>query len=301
MDRGLRPQALSLSKLSEDWLNHLAALGRKPNTIRSYAQQLDAFSEFVQALGVPFPEITPGDVEQWLSDMHAARLEPKTKVLRLGAIRCFYDWLIRKGVLEKNPFKDMAPITLEKKLPDYLEEGEVERMFSACWDLRERAVLEALYATGCRAMEIVTLNVEHVLFEAKAFRVKGKGGKERMIPLHDVALAAIQGYLPMREQILARSGQANERALFLNYMGRRLGYLSIWSMVKKIAKRAGIQKRVYPHLLRHSFATHLHDHGADLRTIQELLGHSKLSTTEIYTHVSGKRLQEEYRKRHPRA
>lgn len=294
-------QSLSLPTLIDAWLGHLHAINRAPNTIRCYGRHVRAYGEFLSGCGLSVVDVSDGDVEQLLSDMRTAGLGPKTMKLRMEAARGFTDWLRRRGIVEKNSFTDAPKITIEQKLPDFLEEGEVDKLFLACWDTRERAVMEALYATGCRAMEISKLDVEGVLFESKILRLHAKGRRDHIVPLHDKAIEALKAYLPMREQVLARAGRPTERAFFVNRVGVRLGYQSIWIMVKQIAKRAGIQKNVYPHILRHSIATHMLNRGADIRAVQELLGHRSISTTQIYTHVSTARLREVYQSAHPRA
>ena len=232
-------------------------------------------------------------------------LSKRTVARKMAAFRTFFKFLTREGYLKKNPMSALRTPKLEKKLPMVLDENEVSRLMeSPANDLigrRDRAILETLYSTGMRVSELVKLDLEKVDFIGGVCRVMGKGSKERICPIGDRALRSIRDYLQ------ARGGKAKKeaKALFLNHSpnqeGSRLTDRSVRRTVDKYIERTCRREKISPHTLRHSFATHLLNRGADLKSVQELLGHENLSTTQIYTHVSTQRLKEAYDKAHPRA
>jgi integrase/recombinase XerC len=247
------------------------------------------------------PSIDAADsrlVRAYVAHLHQLGLRKSSIGRKLAAIRSFYRFLVRRGGLAKNPATDVGSPKVPKKLPSFLPPDELvllldAKPIGAGGEERDRAILETFYATGIRCAELRTLDLADIDRSSGTIRVLGKGGKERVVPIGDQALAAIDAYLAIRG---ARKGP-----LFLNRKGDRLTVRSIHRIVRARARRAGISRRVSPHTLRHTFATHLLDAGADLRFIQELLGHARLSTTQKYTHVSSDHLMKVYDQAHPRA
>ncbi|MDT4898013.1 MAG: integrase/recombinase XerC [Acidobacteriota bacterium] len=247
-------------------------------------------------------------IREWLSSLHAAQKKKTSVARKLAALRTFFQFLVREGIVELNPAKLVSTPRLEKKLPVHLSVEDAIRFIETPdieTDLgkRDRAILELLYGTGVRVSELTKLDLGDVDFKDKLVRVTGKRRKQRIVPFGDPALHALLGYLTVRKGFLQNApiDERESEAVFLNYQGTRITTRSVGRMVDKyIQICAGIHD-ISPHALRHSFATHLLDSGADLRDIQELLGHARLSTTQIYTHVSMEKLIEVYDKSHPKA
>lgn len=274
-----------------------------PHTVRAYGRDLTMFEAHLrEQLG---REPKPRDVDHlliraFLARLHEAGLKKTSAARRLAALRTFFRYLCREGVLAANPARVLLSPKVEKRIPTPLDEGEASRLLELPGDtdaaLRARAILELLYATGIRCAELVGLDLAEVDFDARMVRVLGKGRKERVVPFGTRALVALQDYLPARMRASPRSD-----ALFVNARGGRLTDRSVRNIVARRVRDVATQGHVSPHTLRHSFATHLLERGADLRAIQELLGHASLSTTQRYTHVNARHLLEIYRKTHPRA
>jgi len=223
------------------------------------------------------------------------RLAPSSMKIIVVALRHFFAHLKREGIIGHDLMSALDLPRLDRLLPEMLSEDEVERLLC----LRDRAILEVLYASGLRAGEIVGLRLENFLHEEKLLRVIGKGNRERVVPVGDKAIAALDAWLTKGRPLLVKAKTGGE--IFLGEHGRRLTTARIWQIVQEMAKLAGLSKKIWPHLLRHSFATHLLSHGADLRAIQEMLGHASLATTQVYTHVDQARLKQIHRQFHPRA
>src|SRR5260221_6572300 len=231
------------------------------------------------------------------------RLAPASMKMIVVALRHFFAHLKREGLIGHDLLPALDLPRLDRLLPETLSEADVDRLLAAGLPetplgLRDRALLEVLYASGLRAGELVTLRLENVLREEKLLRVIGKGNRERIVPVGEKAMAAIDRWLARGRPLLIRAKTGGE--LFLGEHGRRLTTARVWQIVRETAKLAGLRKKIWPHLLRHSFATHLLGRGADLRAIQEMLGHASLATTQIYTHVDQARLKEVHRRFHPR-
>jgi tyrosine recombinase XerC len=274
-----------------------------PHTQINYAHDLKEFYDFlgksrIQSVDVLF-------LRKYLAYLKEKDLSKKTIARRMAALRTFFKFLVREGHLSKNPMALLRTPKLEKKLPMVLEENEIDVLMNCPEDdlsgRRDKAILETLYSGGLRVSELVGLSVEGVDFIGGSCRVIGKGSKERLCPLGDKALRSIQKYLELRDA----TPHKIQRALFLNHSrhkaGSRLTSRSVCRIVNQYINQTCRKQGVSPHTLRHSFATHLLNKGADLRSVQELLGHENLSTTQIYTHVSTQRLKEAYDKAHPRA
>ncbi|GAB4181742.1 MAG: site-specific tyrosine recombinase XerD [Wenzhouxiangellaceae bacterium] len=280
-----------------------AERGLASATLDSYRSDLIDFSRFLNANGPALPEAGAGDIQRYLNSLLKRHLSVRSVSRRLSAMRQYYRWLVRQGVIPDNPCARIGTPKAGRPLPKALSESEVESLLSApAGDdplaLRDRAMIEVLYACGLRVSELVSLNLTQISLRQGVVRVSGKGGKERLVPLGEAAIGAVQHYLTAARPELD-AGHHSE-ALFVSRRGGAMTRQAFWYMLRRRARDAGIEKSISPHMLRHSFATHLLNHGADLRVVQMLLGHSDLSTTQIYTHVARLRLQEMHRKHHPR-
>ena len=302
-----------MHNLIEQFLEHLRyERNVSSHTLHNYASDLEQFLNFLTAEGKrKAPEVTQIDhltIREWLASLHTAQKKKASIARKLAALRTFFQFLVREGMLELNPAKLVATPKLEKKLPKHLSIEEAVRFIESPdpeTDLgkRDRAMLELMYATGVRVAELTTLNLPDVDFRNQLVRVTGKRRKQRIVPFGDPAGAAIRSYLDVRDKFLLNApiSKRDEEALFLNYQGTRITTRSVGRMVEKYIRICAGMHNISPHALRHSFATHLLDSGADLRDIQELLGHARLSTTQVYTLVSMEKLIEVYDKAHPKA
>lgn len=280
------------------------------NTLQAYSRDLRAFcAALAVEQGLPPGQgdvlaADPLSVRNYLADLHRAGLKKSTINRHLTAIRGFYRYLCRENILAQNPAANTSSLKREQYLPKFLYYEEVDALLGApdpetLAGSRDRAILELLYGAGLRVSELTALNCGHISAEVGYIRVFGKGAKERLTPLGGQALAAIEAYLAQRQAQGIASGPA--APLFLNLRGGRLTDRSIRNIIDKYIDQIALVKHISPHGLRHSFATHLLENGADLRAVQELLGHSSVSTTQIYTHISKSRMKEVYDKTHPRA
>jgi len=276
------------------------------NTLESYTRDIRQFCKYLNGwhAGESLLAVRRGTIVAYMIFMERSGKSVATVARRLSALRCFYQWMHREGLVSEDPTVDLEAPRLQKKLPRVMSVAEVERLLeqpdpSTPIGLRDRAMLELLYATGVRVSEIVYLDTQDVNWELSYIRCRGKGGKERVVPFGSVAQLWLERYLRHARPRLARSG--HDPALFLNHQGKRLTRQGFWKIVKKYARQAGISRAIAPHSLRHSFATHLLENGADLRAVQEMLGHADISTTQIYTHITRTRLREVYARAHPRA
>ena len=304
-----------MEKLIEQFLEHLRyERNVSAHTLRNYASDLEQFLDFLDPSGArprTLPAITEIDhltIREWLATLHTAQKKKASIARKLAALRTFFQFLVREEIVELNPAKLVATPRLEKKLPTHLSIEEAIRFIESPdseTDLgkRDRAMLELMYATGVRVAELTTLNVADVDLHNRLIRVTGKRRKQRIVPFGDPAADAIRSYLQVRDKFLVNApiSKRDEEVLFLNYQGTRITTRSVGRMVEKYIRLCAGMHNISPHALRHSFATHLLDSGADLRDIQELLGHARLSTTQIYTHVSMEKLVEVYDKAHPKA
>jgi integrase/recombinase XerC len=281
-----------------------------PRTLDSYQRDLfQGLDFFARALGKPDHLVLPEDINRQLLRSFLAHLQSQgfsraTIARKLATWRSFFRYLTREEVLTANPAGHLSSPKIERKLPRFLFADECRALVEAPPDdtplgQRDRALLETLYACGMRVGELVALNLDDVDLNRATIRVAGKGARERLLPVGAFAVRALEKYLLAGRSALAtaRSGEA----LFLNYRGKRLSVRGVRKIIDKYVHQICLERKVSPHVLRHSFATHLLDNGADLRAVQELLGHVRLSTTQIYTHVTRERLKEVYRRAHPRA
>lgn len=274
--------------------------GLSSNTLKAYGTDLRLFADW---LGKPPAEATSEDLARYLGHRFRAGVSARSSARLLSSLRKFYRYLVREGLIETDPCAGIESPYLGRRLPDTLSEAEVESLLHAPdpqqpLGLRDRCLLEVLYATGMRVSELVGLKANQVDRKLGVARIWGKGGKERLVPLGEEALAWLEEYLGKSRPLLL--GARQSVFLFVTRRGEPMTRQAFWYLIKRYARQAGIVKPLSPHTLRHAFATHLLNHGANLRAVQMLLGHSSLSTTQIYTHVAQARLQDLHARFHPR-
>jgi integrase/recombinase XerC len=267
-----------------------------PHTITNYHIDLRAFRDFLE--GMAIEKVDTITARRFLAYLKQKGYAKRTIARKLASLRSFFKFLSREGYLKSNPLSVTSSPKLDKKLPLFLDISKVTQLIESpntaeLLGLRDRAILETLYSTGIRVSELVSLDIEHIDFIGGVIKVYGKGKKERIAPIGYRALRAIRDYLTKRS--------LKSKAVFLSKKGRRLKEADIRRLLDKYIRKLSLKENISPHSLRHSFATHLLDKGADLRSVQELLGHANLSTTQIYTHVTTERLKSAYEKAHPRA
>ena len=280
-----------------DYRNYLMLERRmSPNTVASYCHDVEAFLE---STGLEPVSVQTSDIEDYLGSIKVSK---RSSARLLSALRNFFDWCVQEGEIKYNPCDNVDSPKLGKYLPAVLSVDEVSAIMDSV-DLksatgkRDRAILEVLYGCGLRVSEAATLRISRIDFEEGFVDVIGKGDKQRLVPLGEMAADAVKAYLPERPVPAARP---YEDILFLNRFGKPLSRISIFNMVKKQAMIAGIHKEISPHTFRHSFATHLIENGADLRIVQEMLGHESILTTEIYTHIDSSTWYKSVLEHHPR-
>jgi len=296
----------SREALVRSYVNYLGAERQvSAYTVRNYSHDLRHFLEFlVKERVATLEEIDRSLLRRYIEVLIEQGVQKASVSAKLSALRSFYRYLISQDFVSSNPLLAISSPKLEKRLPIFLSSSEAAKLVeipnaAAPLGQRDKALLELIYAAGLRVSEVVALNVDSVELEAREIRAWGKGSKERMVLMGVPAASALRLYLEDgRKKLL---GNYRNEALFVNRYGRRLSVRSVQNITKKCEIKAGLDKRVHPHTLRHSFATHLLDGGADLRVVQELLGHANLATTQVYTHVTQKRAREVYLKAHPRA
>ncbi|WP_286229057.1 site-specific tyrosine recombinase XerD [Neobacillus mesonae] len=281
--------------------------GLAQNTILSYERDLKSYIHYLKEVEsiTDLNEAGRVHIVHFLKFLKDQGKSSKTIARHIASVRAFHQFLLREKITEQDPTVHLETPKIERELPKVLSLQEVETLLDAPkphdhYGLRDKAMLELLYATGIRVSELINLNVNHINLPMGFVRCIGKGTKERIIPLGKTAAEAVMHYLD-GGRALFNSKNADENALFLNHQGSRLTRQGFWKILKKLAREAGIDKDMTPHTLRHSFAAHLIENGADLRAVQEMLGHADISTTQIYTNVSKTKLTDVYRKFHPRA
>ncbi len=274
------------------------------NTLCSYVRDLTQFQTWLREMGVPdLKKVKKDTVDDYILALKRKGKSPATITRSIASIKAFYSYMMGAGFIKSNPAKNVTAVKVERKYPEILTNKEVELFLDQpqCVDekgFRDHAMLEVLYATGIRVSELINLNVSDVNLSVGMIHCSSKG-RDRLIPLYHTAVKALQDYLhDIRPRIVA---EENEPALFVNMNGERMSRQGFWKIIKYYQEKAEINKDITPHMLRHSFAVHLLENGADLRSIQEMLGHADISSTQIYTHVVEKQLKDVYQKAHPRA
>jgi integrase/recombinase XerD len=290
-----------------EFINYLSVeRGLASNTLESYGRDLRQYSTYLRATAqlMSLQDASRATIISYLLLMEKQGRAPATIARRLAALKSFYQFLVRENVVERDPTANLESPKLDRKLPKVLTVREVEMLLrqpkaGTVGGLRDKAMLEVLYATGIRVSELISLTTPDVNLEMGYVRCFGKGSKERLVPTGTIACQAVADYLARGRPKLVKD--PGERSLFVNHHGRRMTRQGFWKIMKKYAAEAGIKKSITPHTLRHSFATHLLENGADVRAVQEMLGHADISTTQVYTHVNRGRLRDVYKNSHPRA
>lgn len=278
--------------------------GLSKNTLSAYQTDLTRYLNYLKKKKVNSLErVSRNDVVDYLLNERDRKLAPSSVARSMVAMRMFHKFLLQEGHLRTDVTEALESPKLWKKLPDCLSVKEVDELLGAVdvskiQGIRDRACLELMYATGLRASEVITLKLSHTKTDLGYLRIIGKGNKERIVPVGGEARRCVERYLQRARPRWLKGRE--EDALFITKLGRPMSRQTVWMILKRSAKQAGISKKVYPHILRHSFATHLLTNGADLRVVQELLGHSDIATTQIYTHIDKSRLKSIHQKFHPR-
>ncbi|KFZ39163.1 tyrosine recombinase XerD [Shewanella mangrovi] len=298
------PQPYQPDAIIEAFIDDLwSERGLSDNTLSAYRTDLQHFDQYLQQRSVQLIDAGRDIVQDYLGQRFDAGLKASSQARLLSSLRRFYGFLLIHKQIEKDPMALISSPKLARKLPDTLTEADIEALLAEpdsedTIEARDKAMLELLYATGLRVSELVGLTMEQLGLRQGLVRITGKGGKERLVPLGEIALEELERYLSHTRPILL--GEVVSDVVFPSSRSRMMTRQTFWHRIKLYALRAGINKALSPHTLRHAFATHLLNHGADLRVVQLLLGHSSLSTTQIYTHVAQARLQQLHAQFHPR-
>jgi integrase/recombinase XerD len=298
-----------MKALVDDYLGHLAVeRGASPNTLAAYGRDLSTYTEFLASRGVnDVDRVRREDITAFVAHLRARGLAPSTVERKVAAVKGFHRFVVREGLSENHPTARVPLPKVPDRLPDVISVDDAERLLAQPFPdgaagLRDRAILETLYGCGLRVGELVGLDTGDIDLEAGFLRVFGKGSKERFVPVSGMAALAVSAYRSHGRPFLSprRSAGPATSALFLNARGGRLSRQAVFKIVRAYGARVGLEE-LHPHTLRHSFATHLLEGGADLRALQEMLGHADISTTQVYTHVDRRHVREEYLSTHPRA
>jgi integrase/recombinase XerD len=287
--------------LVAEFLREQSARNLAKDTVNNLRCGLVDFAAYLRGRSLRFDALDYHHALSWMEDVRKGGLAPVGMNRKLHIVRRFYRWLVARKLIPDSPFETFQPLRVSRKLPKILSETEVARLIEGGGSARNRAILEFLYATGCRAGELHRTDLGAVSFEARTARTIAKGGHEQLLYLNDSALGAIRRYLPERAALLRRRPGPPESALFLKRDGRRMTSYSVRNLVVEAGRRAKLGRTVNPHMLRHSFATHLLDRGADLFSIMQFLGHRNIQSTVRYLQVATAKLSEVHRKYHPRS
>jgi integrase/recombinase XerD len=278
--------------------------GASPHTMEAYRRDLTKYMQFMTGRGIEeLAGIATGDILSFLWEIKQGGLKATSSNRQLAALRSFYKYLIQKKRLTENPVAQIDPVKIWMQIPDTLSHEEMEELLNQPdtrlpAGVRDRAMLELMYATGIRVSELIALTINDINWQVGYLVAMGKGRKERIVPIGQVALRYLSDYMDGVRPGLVKS--ASVQTVFLSRFGKGMTRQGFWQIVKRYAERAGLAKKVHPHTFRHSFATHLLEGGADLRAVQAMLGHADIATTQVYTHVTRKRLKEIHKKYHPR-
>ena len=274
------------------------------NTEISYLRDVKLFLNYCDSNNLNFVSITRAEFETYLLYLKKLGFKTSTLFRKTESIKSFYKFMLIEGRIDRNPLSEFSPPKLDRKIPNHLRLDEMERiidLFSAAdfKTLRTSAIIDLLYSAGLRISEVCNLTIESLNLQQGWVRVKGKGSKERIVPLAGETTKILKLYLDERNAMLLKKGIDASDNLFVNRSGKRISRVQVWKDIKEFVKKAGINKNIYPHLFRHTFATHLLQRGADLRSIGEMLGHSSLNTTQIYTHIDKSTIKSIHKKYHP--
>ena len=301
------PARLNTESSIEEFIDSLRQRAASPHTVSNYQRDLRRFAVFMEARRTNVADVDHIFIRDFLNSLYLEQLAKSSVSRILSSVRSFFKFMVRRGYLSRNPGELVSSPKVGQKLPSKLSQSEVQQLMEVPLEpnlknLRDRAILELLYASGLRVSELVGLNEEDMDMSQRIVRVLGKGGKERIVPFGQFAAQALEAYRTERavEEKIRRDSEGN-LPVFINMRGTRLTVRSVERLLESYRTYLTPGRQMTPHTLRHSFATHLLESGADLRSIQELLGHSNLSTTQKYTHLSLEHLRDEYRKTHPRA
>lgn len=295
-----------MEKYLEDFINFLIVeRNLSANTIAAYASDLNKYLTFLLERGLDkFDDVQSSDILAYLTILHGAKLSSLSIARNLSALRMFHRFLMSENVTTSNPLEDIHSPKLVLKLPIILDQFEMEKLIeqpdiSKPLGIRDRALLEFAYATGVRVSELLAIHLSDLFFDDQLVRISGKGSKVRIVPIGERAIESVKDYTQHSRPVLVKAYN-NSHVLFLNQRGRALTRMGFWKILNRYVLQAGITKPVSPHTIRHSFATHLIEGGADLRAVQEMLGHVDISSTQIYTHLDREYLKEVHRTFHPR-
>ena len=284
-----------------DYLQHLKyERGMSANTLSSYRRDIESFFDMLK---ITAPDkITPADGNRYLSLLNKKNMKPSSIARKLSSVKRFFDYLIESGQQKENPLKSFSAPKIARYHPDYLSAREIERIINSIGseklaDFRNRAIIELLYGCGLRISELLELKITDIEFEAGFVKVLGKGNKQRLVPLGEFASVAVRNYWEQRE---VQNNKINYKFVITNRIGAKFSRVGLWKQIHALIIKSGVSKKVTPHTFRHSFATHLLEGGADLRIVQEMLGHADISTTQIYTSIDREYIIAEHKKYHPR-
>jgi integrase/recombinase XerD len=299
---------MDISSTIAAFLTHVRVeRGLSTNTVTAYRRDLMKFDDFAKKRKLTLESVSRDNLMEFLASLYRQKLESRTVARHLVTLRNFFRFAQLQELISTDPSINLESPKIRRSLPGYLRLEEIERLLAQPDDktplgLRDHAMLDVLYSTGLRVSELISLRVMDLDTAVGCVRCIGKGDKERIVPIGKKALALVERYLrDARPKLIGKGKQALATTLFINRRGSPLSRVGVWKILSAYGRKAGLRSSLTPHMLRHSFATHLLEHGADLRVIQELLGHASIGTTEIYTHVTGNRLREIHKKFHPRA
>jgi integrase/recombinase XerD len=289
----------------QPFLNYLRIeKGVSDNTLHAYRRDILKFAEFATRRGLSTASVTRGDIVDFLASLYRRELDSRSVARYLVTIRHFFRFSLAEAFVTEDPAVTIESPKFRSSLPDFLSVAEVDRLLAlpdvaTTNGIRDKAMIEVMYSTGLRVSELCGLRISDLQMEVGCLRCIGKGNKERLVPVGRKALSTVEEYMKKARRELL--GSRISPYLFLNSVGKKMDRIAFWKVLGKYGRKAGLRKRLKPHMLRHSFATHLLDRGADLRSVQLMLGHSDISTTQIYTHVVEERLKQVYKAHHPRA
>lgn len=295
-----------MNDIIQDYFHYLQVeRGLSENTVQSYRRDLNQYMQYIVKVirRESWKTVERKDILAFLAHLQEQQKSPATRRRMISTLRSFHQFLVQEQITSKDPTLHIQTPRKDRKLPEFLSTEEVDQLLKiegdTPLDIRNQAMLELMYATGLRVTELISLTTHDLHLMMGFVRCLGKGGKERIIPLGEMAKHSLETYLTSGRDELMKEKQ--HQYLFVNHHGRPLTRQGFWKIIKKIAREQGLEKNITPHTLRHSFATHLLENGADLRAVQEMLGHADISTTQIYTHVTRMRLKDAYDTYHPRA